>query len=338
MRGSVALPAGPEGAPSGIDGPVAAELDFLWWMMLVLGTATFVLFGALLLAGMLRSRDESAEPDGGSLDIDGDGAADEPPEEVSAGTARTWIIGGGVLLPVVVVGAVLVATILAMDDGLDDDPPPGAMVIEVIGHQWWWEVRYPDLGVVTANEVHFPAGEPVELRLTSADVIHSLWFPPLAGKRDLLPDGVTTLVLEADDPGRYQGHCAEFCGLQHTLMRVSAVVHSPEDFEAWVEEQRQPAAEPAGALEQRGQQLFVSEGCGRCHTVDGTEAAGGIGPDLTHVASRATIGAGTLPTTTDAFEDWISDPDAVKNGVLMPGTELTGDDLDALVAYVESLG
>lgn len=296
-------------------GPVAREMAVLWWWMLGLGTVAFLVFAVLLGLALWRRRSPD-EP-----------VADDP-------SARGWLIGAGVVQPLVLITIVFALTLVAMR-AIPDEAPDG-LAIEVTGHQWWYEVRYPDAGVVTANEVHIPAGEPVELRLTSADVIHSFWVPALAGKIDLLPDGVNTLVLQADQPGTYLGDCAEFCGLQHTLMQIRVIAHDEEGFERWVDEQAEPAAPPQGEVAQRGEELFMAN-CAECHTVAGTPASGREGPDLTHLGSRQTLATGALENTSMSLREWVSDPHTVKEGVDMPATELDGDELEALLAYLEGL-
>ena len=200
-------------------------------------------------------------------------------------------MGGGVVLPVVVIGVMFAATLVAMRATPTTADADG-LVVEVTGHQWWWEVRYPAQDVVTANEIHIPVGEPVTFRLTSADVIHSFWVPRLGGKRDLLPEDVNTLVLRADEPGRYSGDCAEFCGLQHALMGITVIAHDRAEFDAWATEQSRGAATPTGAAAVRGQEVFRGADCVRCHTFAGRWGEGDVAaPDLTHLADRLTLGA-----------------------------------------------
>ena len=218
-----------------------------------------------------------------------------------------------------------------------DDAPEGALTVDVIGNQWWWEIRYPGTDVVTANEIRIPAGRPVKLRLRSADVIHSFWVPELAGKLDLLPERTNTMVIEADAPGRYQGQCAEFCGLQHANMGIEIVAEDPADFDAWLREQSQPAAAPSSATAREGRKLFASSGCASCHTVRGSAATGDTGPDLTHLASRRRIAAGALPLTTSGLTEWIRNPHDVKQGASMPAPDLTDDEIAAIVASLEGL-
>jgi cytochrome c oxidase subunit 2 len=205
------------------------------------------------------------------------------------------------------------------------------MTIDVIGHDWWWEIRYPN-GAVTANELHIPAGEVVRLHLTTADVIHSFWVPQLQVKQDQIPGRDNYLWLEADHPGDFRGQCAEFCGLQHANMIVNVVADSPEDFDTWVAEQ----AGPAVATDEPGESVFMSSSCAGCHTIRGTSANGTLGPDLTHVASRATI-AGVLDNKTDELRRFITDPQGDKPGVTMPPSGLSADDIAAVVLYLESL-
>jgi cytochrome c oxidase subunit 2 len=200
-------------------GPSAAEIAGLWWLMLALGTTVFVLVLVLLIRGLYRRRsdDQLAEP-----------------EEPRVG--RSWLLGGGVILPTVGIVIVFVFTVAGMRNLYQ--APLGALTIELVAHQWWWEVRYPDEGINTVNEVHIPAGRPVELRLISADVIHSFWVPALGGKMDALPDRVNTMIAQVDEPGRYHGQCAEFCGLEHARMVIQLVAEEREEFEAWVESLR----------------------------------------------------------------------------------------------------
>lgn len=222
--------------------------------------------------------------------------------------------------------------------------PEGALRVQVIGHQWWWEYRYPDLGggggLVTANELHLPAGQPVLLEMSSADVIHSFWVPGLGGKRDVIQGRTTRLAFTADSAGTYLGQCAEFCGVSHANMRLRVIVEPDSAFRAWVAVQTAgPAAVPGGrgSLAERGQQVFATSACIACHTMEGVPAAKGVvGPNLTHVASRATIAAGLYENTGENLARWIANAPSLKPGSLMPPLVLPPDDLAALVAYLES--
>ena len=177
----------------------------------------------------------------------------------------------------------------------------------------------------------------MQLTLTSMDVIHSFWVPQLHGKIDLIPGTATTLWLRADQPGEYRGMCAEYCGVQHAKMQFLVVAEPPDQFQAWLDLQRQPAAVPTDPLAQRGLQVFLSSSCVTCHAIRGTSATGALGPELTHLASRRTLGAGILPNTRGTLAGWIADPQSIKPGVHMPPSDLTGEQLQALVVYLETL-
>jgi cytochrome c oxidase subunit 2 len=303
------------------EGPVADSAAGLWWLMLALGAGVFVIFAVFLGVGLVRAQPGDA-PEAGP----------QPPDRFGP-----WLVGGGVALPLVVIAIVFAATVHAMRD-VPTTTPDGALVVEITGYQWWWEVRYPAEGITTANEMHIPVGRAVALRLTSADVIHSFWVPALGGKLDLLPDKTNTLVLEADEPGRHLNRCAEFCGLQHTLMGMDVVAEPPEAFAAWVAGRQRPAAEPAAADGQRGRDVFLGAGgCASCHTVRGSAATGTMGPDLTHVATRASLGAAAVPNTPEDRARWVSDPHTIKRGVAMPAPEISGEQLRDLLAYLNGL-
>jgi cytochrome c oxidase subunit II len=303
------------------EGPVADSAAGLWWLMLALAVGVFVIFAVVLGVGLFRARPGDA-PEAGP----------QPPDRFGP-----WLVGGGVALPLVVIAIVFAATVHAMRD-VPTTAPDGALIVEVVGHQWWWEVRYPAEGITTANEMHIPVGRPVALQLSSADVIHSFWVPALGGKLDLLPDRTNMLVLEADEPGRHVNRCAEFCGLQHTLMGMDVVAEPPESFATWVAGRRTAAAEPVAAEARRGRDVFAGAGdCASCHPVRGTAAAGTRGPDLTHVASRASLGAAAVPNTPEQRARWISDPHTIKRGVAMPAPNLSAEELRDVLAYLEGL-
>jgi cytochrome c oxidase subunit 2 len=215
------------------------------------------------------------------------------------------------------------------------------LVVKVIGHEWWWEIRYPDADptriVSTANELHLPVGLPVTLELSSNDVIHSFWVPRLSGKKDLIPGYQTTTQLVVDAPGVYRGQCAEFCGAQHAHMALLVIAEPLADFDAWRAAQLEPAQVPDEPAARRGQDVFMGAGCPLCHSIRGTLAGGHRAPDLTHLASQRTLAAGTLAQRKGQLAGWILDPQAVKPGALMPPTSLSGPDLQALLAYLESL-
>jgi cytochrome c oxidase subunit 2 len=216
-----------------------------------------------------------------------------------------------------------------------------ALTLKVTGNQWWWQVQYeddqPSRVLTTANEIHIPVGEPVQIKLEATDVIHSFWVPELSGKQDLIPGRQNVLILKADKPGRYRGQCAEFCGLQHAKMALLVIAEPRADFDAWRQVQLAPAAEPLGGVPRKGRDVFQSRPCMMCHQIRGTKAGGRTGPELTHIASRETIAAGALPMTRGALAAWIADPRAIKPGSNMPRIRLDADELNALVAYLEGL-
>jgi cytochrome c oxidase subunit 2 len=256
-------------------------------------------------------------------------------------TTHGFIIGGGIVFPVVTLTALLAYGLsLTGSVGRSADAP--AIKIDVTGEQFWWRVRYQERGgkaaVDSANEIHIPVGQPVELTLRSTDVIHSFWVPNLAGKLDMIPGQQNVLSIQADIPGTYRGQCAEYCGLQHAQMAFYVVAHPPEAFDRWLDERREPAAQPLADFVKQGQGLFLSAGCGACHTVRGIDAAGEIGPDLTHIGSRHSIGAGMWPNNAGTLAAWIASSQHLKPGNKMPSFGvLSGAELRALATYLESL-
>jgi cytochrome c oxidase subunit 2 len=258
-----------------------------------------------------------------------------PPRKV---VEKAWIIGGGIVFPVVVLAVLLVYAIHA--GHALSGPPARAADIEVIGKRWWWEVRYrtPDGSTVLANELRIPAGKPVEIALSTTDVIHSFWVPALAGKVDMIPGRTNRIVIDARAPGTWRGQCAEFCGEQHAWMAFFVVALPEAEYAAWLARQSAPAQAPADAFLASGRDVFLRERCATCHTVRGTSAAGVQGPDLTHVGGRLSLGAGLLPNNMATLAGWIANPQHLKPGNLMPDTTtLTGEELRALAAWLASL-
>ncbi|KRQ06388.1 cytochrome C oxidase subunit II [Bradyrhizobium manausense] len=224
-------------------------------------------------------------------------------------------------------------TVFAKDDN--------ALTLKIIGHQWWWEVRYeddsPDRSFVTANEIRIPTGKAVKVELESADVIHSFWVPSLTGKMDLITGQKNELQFTARNAGVYRGQCAEFCGLQHAHMAVAVLALSPDEFGRWRDHENQSASSPTDVLGKQGEQLFRARGCALCHNIRGTLAGGQLGPDLTHVGSRTTVAAGTLPLTPATLGAWIADPQHIKPGNYMPRMPLQSGELIAILHYLEQL-
>jgi cytochrome c oxidase subunit II len=261
-------------------------------------------------------------------------------EPLELDKARALVVTGGVVLPTLVLTGLLVYG-LSLLPSLLERAPQGSLRILVTGEQYWWRVRYlPGEGapVDLANEIRLPAGEPVEFELRSPDVIHSFWIPALGGKMDMIPGRTTYLRLRPTRSGVFRGVCAEYCGTSHALMAFAAVVSGKFEFEGWLDAQRQPARAPGNELEARGAELFSATGCGACHAVRGTRADGLVGPDLTHVGSRLTLGAGVARTGQGDFERWTARPDARKPGVHMPAFGmLPRDEVRAIAAYLASL-
>ena len=232
----------------------------------------------------------------------------------------------------------LVVSIFTYTTMLAADPPPAGQQPDLIitGLQWWWRVEYPKSGVVTANEIHVPTGRPLLVRLEAADVVHDFWVPQLGPKRDLVPNQTNHIWLQADAPGTYLGACSEYCGAEHAWMLLRVIAQPQAEFDAWQRQQLQDAAAPAGDAA-RGAQIFQQQTCVSCHAIAGTGASARVGPDLTHLAGRETIGAGRAANTPDNLARWIANPHELKPGVLMPGFQLSEPDLRALVAYLETL-
>lgn len=252
------------------------------------------------------------------------------------GERLVWL--GGLAFPVVVLSALLIYG-LSVTSHLSDAPRPGELRVRVTGEMWWWRVAYLDGQgrevLQDANEVHIPAGRPVVFELEAADVIHSFWIPRLGGKMDMIPGRRNLLRLQADAPGVYSGQCAEYCGGPHALMGLVVVAHPPAEFEAW---RARRVLQPPAPAPSRGAQVFTASGCGACHTVRGTNANGQAGPDLTHVGSRRTLGAGILPNNQGTLAGWVSDSQAIKPGNRMPSYPvLTGEELRAVAAYLGGL-
>lgn len=253
-----------------------------------------------------------------------------------------WVVGGGIVFPVAVLSALLVYD-RGLSHALSAPPPPDAPRIEVEGRQWWWEVRYAagvagrDV-VVTANEIHLPVGTAVDLVLTTPDVIHSFWVPSLAGKVDMVPGRRNRLTIQADRAGIYRGQCAEFCGVQHARMALLVVAAPPAEFEGWLAREAAPAAPPTTPELTEGHDAFLAHGCGGCHTIRGTTALGLLGPDLTHVGSRRTLAAATIPNHVEAMAAWISASDRLKPGNRMRSfAHLDQGTVTAIAAYLASL-
>ena len=309
-------------------GPQAAHIAGLWWLTVAICAFVFVAVMIALAWALWRAPRSDA---GTAPEVEPANAREKRAGRVVAGGAAVSLA----LLAWLLVASVLTDRALAHVEG--GDP----LSVHVTAHQWWWDVTYddpqPDRAFNTANELYIPVGRPVVVRLSSDDVIHSFWIPNLHGKKDLIPGRTSTITFRADRAGRYVGECAEFCGLQHAFMAFDVVALPAGDFEAWAESRRKPAPEPAGEPERRGRELFMSGSCMLCHAIQGTTANARKAPDLTHIASRARLGAGRLPNSRSHLADWIEDPQRFKPGVNMPAHPLPPADLAALTAYLSML-
>lgn len=332
----------PAGTPGG------SEATLGWWL-LITAMAVVIIIAALVLWASSRGRSTDS------------GKHTNAPAEQGGGRPEWQIVSGvkwiyiGTAITIVILLIAFGGT-LAVVAKASRPPSPPPIALDITAHQWWWEVRVtdsvPSNSFVTANEVHLPIGVPIRIRLRTDDVIHSFWVPELAGKMDVIPGQINETWLRADRAGVFRGACVEFCGLQHAHMAFAVVAESPAKYAAWAAQQRSEAALPAGApteapttaaatrqesnVVQAGEAVFVSS-CGSCHAVRGTDALGRVGPDLTHIASRLTIGAGLVDNTTPNMISWVHNAQSMKPGVLMPPMDIPPSDVRAVVAYLQTL-
>ena len=279
----------------------------------------FVVVAGLLTFAIIRFR--------GRQDDD----RSEPPQIYgSMQVELAWTV-----VPVLIVVVLFLATARIIFAVQDAPKPADALDVTVVGHQFWWEYRYPKLGIVTANELHVPVDRATYLHLVSADVMHSFWVPELNGKTDVVPNHPNEMWIQPLQTGLFLGQCAQFCGPEHAKMLIRVYVDTPEEFEAWVKHQQQPAVDDAAVAQ--GRHLFETQACTNCHAVNGTSAEGTFGPDLTHLASRDTIASGAVKNNPQDLHEWIKDPDHFKRGVLMPPMQLSDAQIDQVVAYLDTL-
>lgn len=316
-------------------GPAADSIAGLSWFMSILFLAVTVIMWALFGYAFYRRRGTLAQH-----------------EPIETGGGEIWIAIGGIAIPLIILTVLFVLglqllrdfPIHGMQGGMGSTQMQHSMKPEilVIGHQWWWEVHYlnddPSKEFTTANELHIPVGRPVNIQVETHDVMHSFWIPALHGKVDLVPGLSNYIRLQASQPGTYTGQCAEFCGAEHARMRLLAVAELPEDYEAWLEEERKPGVEPATADAVAGRQVFLSGACSMCHQVRGTIAGGSVAPDLTHIGSRQMIAANSYPNNNAYLEAWVTHAQSLKPEAEMPNlTQFTGEQLRDLVAYLRQL-
>jgi cytochrome c oxidase subunit II len=296
----------------------------LLWGLLIVSVAVVVIISALVLVGVLRRRERAAV------------TVEQIP--LSETHATGWISIGVGVSTLVLIGLVVWTSITMAH--IANPPTEPALTIEVRGHQWWWEVVYLDQSpsqiFKTANEIHIPVGKPVRFALNGTDVIHSFWVPSLGGKTDAIPGQTNIMWLQADRPGVYRGQCSEYCGQQHAHMDFVVVADPPESFEAWRQAQVQSTSLVQSEVERDGEQQFIQR-CGACHAVRGTRAGGALGPDLTHLMTRSTLAAGTLPNNPGYLSAWIADPQRVKPGSAMPDLDISGPDLASIRSFLVTL-
>lgn len=304
-------------------GPAAEWIGDLTGWMTALGTVVFVVFCLALAYAVLHRRRPDATP--------------TPERERRAGRAVVLL---GAVVPAVILIALFLWTIRTLA-ALDPRSRTPDLVVDVVGKQWWWELRYrdsvPAKEFMAANELVVPVGRRVELRLRSTDVNHSFWVPALQGKTDQIPGRENVTWIEAARPGVYGGACAEYCGTQHTKMKLLVIALPVPEYERWAAAQRLPAAEPRDSVDRLAQETFLGSACALCHAVRGTPALGGAGPDLTHLASRRTLAAGALPNTPGHLAGWIANPQALKPGSRMPRVPLDTDELRRIHHYMLTL-
>ena len=314
-------------APASIFSPASTPADSIYRLSLfVIATCLgiFVVVFSLLAYSVIKYRRRPSD----------DGR--EPPQIYGSNQMElAWTV-----IPILIVVVLFLATARVIHAVEDAPMPAGTTEITAVGHQFWWEFQYPQQGFIAANELHVPVSDPqhptpTHLTLLSADTDHSFWVPMLAGKTDLIPNRTNHMWIDPHQTGVYVGQCAQYCGTQHAKMLLRVVVQSREDFEKWVAEQQRPAASADSVAQ--GRRIFESTACVNCHTVSGTNAHGKFGPDLTHLMSRATIGAGAALNNPDNLRQWVKDPDTFKPGALMPAMQLNEQDLDAVTDYLQSL-
>lgn len=307
----------------------------LLWALLIVSLVVIAIVTALTLVGVIRRLRERRHASDPRLRSD---IIHQVPLERS-GSGLSWLYIGSALSAAVLIGTVI-WTFFTLDAVSIRPQDSTAVSIDIVAHQWWWEVRYlsdnPSEGFTTANEIHIPTGERIYFRLTSSDVIHSFWVPQLSGKTDVIPGLENITWLEADRPGIYRGQCGEYCGAQHGHMALDVVAQAPAQFQAWKAHQLESAAPPDSPVVALGEQNFMVH-CAVCHTVRGTMAGGRLGPDLSHLMSRLSIAADTLPNTPGYLSGWIADPQHIKPGNLMPLIELSGRQLSDIQAYLQTL-
>lgn len=313
-------------APTAMFDPASPQADAiaqLFVAVLIICAVIFIVVVAIVSYAIVRALRERAR---------GELAPDAEESE------NRWIEITWTAIPLMIVSGIFVFSIVTA--GHSDPMPEGPPDVIVRGHQWWWEVVYPKRGFATANELHIPVGQKVHLQIESADVIHDFWVPELSRKVDMIPGKENHLVFEVEEPGQYEGACAEYCGTQHAWMRLEVFARPPDEHEAWLSAQALPAKEPQSSAARAGKDLYSRETCGSCHTLRGVSQRTSpvdIGPDLTHFASRRRIGGGVSKNDQRHLFEWLKNPQRIKEGCLMPDFQLSDDDAASLAAYLSDL-
>jgi len=304
--------------------PPADKIRDLIYLVTAIASVILLLVGGMLIYCIIRFRRRKTD-------------RGEPPQLYGSQPIElAWTVG-----PLLTVFVLLMVVIRTVAETRRPEPSADAVRIRVVGHRWWWEFQYPDFpGLTTANEMHVPASvpgreRPIHLELESADVVHSFWVPRLAGKTDVVPGRTNLMWFQTAHTGSYRGQCAEYCGTQHANMLIRVVVDAPDEFEAWAAHQASlQQIDPEFAA---GQGLFMNRTCVNCHAIRGTEAGGTVGPDLTHLATRKTLAAGTIDNTRKNLAVWLHDPQSIKPGCDMPSLRLTDQEVRDMAAFLESL-
>jgi cytochrome c oxidase subunit 2 len=310
--------------PSMLDpkGTEARHIAGVWWLMFAIAAAVYLVVGGLIIYSILRGRGRRSP-------------APDTNEPAPARFDDRMIVWGGVVVPLVILFVLAVVTVRTTNALRKPERDP--LRISVVGKRWWWAVEYPSIHFTTANEIHLPSGRPIELHLTSDNVIHSFWVPQLAGKMDTIPGQDNVLRFVAQTPGTYRGECAEFCGIQHAHMGFTVVVQSPGAFGRWLAAHERATREPTSELADEGLVAFNAQSCAGCHTIAGTQAQGVLGPDLSDLGERRTLGAGAAVNNPTNLARWITNAPSLKQGVLMPEVALSAAETRAIVTYLESL-